>query len=140
MLNAMEWLLADGFIAINGRDRRVSELLLARGGPLLSAEQREWIALLASKPIRLYEVAEVTPGESMRLQDLLLPGRAPVLVQERTGSQQAVRFDLIAGRIIPVASHFELSGAVYAFPRNQSDGLVAELRHELEGVGPRLSK
>ena len=139
MLNAMEWLLADGFIAINGRDRRVSELLLTKGGPLLSAEQREWIELLASKPIRLYEVDEVTPGESMRLQDLLLPDRAPVLVQERTGSQQAVRFDLIAGRILPVADHFELSGAVYAIPRNRSDGLIAQLRHELEDADPDSS-
>jgi hypothetical protein len=136
MINAMEWLLADGLITVKGQERRVSELLLARGGPLLSAEQRQWIELLASKPLRLYEVAEAVPGESMRLQDLLLPGRAPVLVQEKTGSQQAVRFDLIAGRIIPVASHFELSGAVYAFPRHRSDGLIAELRHELEGIGP----
>jgi len=132
MINAMEWLLADGSIAVKGQERRVLELILARGGPLLSAGQREWIELLASKPIRLYEVAEVIPGESMRLQDILLPGRAPVLVQEKTGSRQAVRFDLIAGRIVPVDSHFELSGAVYAFPRHRSDGLIGELRRELE--------
>ena len=134
MINAMEWLLADGTITVKGQERRVTELLFARGGPVLSAGQREWIELLASKPIRLYEVAEVIPGESMRLQDLLLPQRPPVLVQERTGSRQAVRFDLIAGRILPVAGHFELSGAVYAFPRHRSDGLIAELRDELEGV------
>ena len=66
MINAMEWLLADGTIAVKGQERRVTELLFARGGPVLSAGQREWIELLASKPIRLYEVAEVIPGESMR--------------------------------------------------------------------------
>ena len=136
MINAMEWLLADGLITAKGQERRVSELILARGGPLLSAGQREWIELLASKPIRLYEVTEVMPGESMLMQDLLLPDSAPVLVQEKTGSRQAVRFDLIAGRIVPVDSHFELSGAVYAFPRNRSDGLIGELRRELEGADP----
>ena len=32
MVNATEWLLADGFFFAKGQGRRVSELLLARGG------------------------------------------------------------------------------------------------------------
>ncbi len=90
-------------------------------------------------PLSLYEVAEVVPGKSVRLQDLLLPERNPVLVQEKAGSQQMVKFDLVAARILPVDDHFELSGAVYAFPRNRSDDLIAELRHELGGVDPDSS-
>ena len=43
MTNAMEWLLADGVIIIKGEERRVSEVLLGRGGPLFSVEQRQWI-------------------------------------------------------------------------------------------------
>jgi hypothetical protein len=39
MINAMEWLLADGLITIEGEERRVSELLLRQGGPLFSAKQ-----------------------------------------------------------------------------------------------------
>src|SRR5919106_6699652 len=34
MINATEWLLADGLITIKGQERRVSELLLGQGGPL----------------------------------------------------------------------------------------------------------
>src|ERR671915_214082 len=95
MINAMEWLLADGLITIQGEEHRVSELLLGRGGPLLSAKQREWIELLATKPLGLYEVIEVVPGESMKLKGILFPEQAPVLVQEKAGSRQAVKFDLI---------------------------------------------
>jgi hypothetical protein len=48
MVNAMEWLLADGSLLIRGREHRVAELLLGRGGPLFSTEQRQWLELLMS--------------------------------------------------------------------------------------------
>jgi SEC-C motif/Protein of unknown function (DUF2384) len=136
MINAMEWLLADGLINIEGQERRVSELLLGPGGPLFSAKQREWIELLAAKPLGLYEVIDVEPGESMRLRDILFPEQAPVLVQEKAGSQQAVKFDLLAARVLYVDGHFELSGAVYSIPRHRSLDLITELRHELKGLKP----
>ena len=136
MTNAMEWLLADGVIIIKGEERRVSEVLLGRGGPLFSVEQRQWIELLAASALRLYEVVETQPGECMTLKDVLLPERMPVLVREKSGSRQVARFDLMAARLIPVKDHFELSGAVYLFPRNRSWELLEELRHELEGVEP----
>src|SRR5918992_3013529 len=136
MINAMEWLLADGLITIEGQERCVSELLLGQGGPLFSAKQREWIELMAAKPLGLYEVIDVVPGESMRLKDILFSEHEPVIVQEKAGSRQAIKFDLIAARVLPVDSHFELSGAVYSIPRHQSLDLITELRHELKGVKP----
>jgi SEC-C motif/Protein of unknown function (DUF2384) len=136
MINAMEWLLADGLITIDGQKCRVSELLLGRGGPLFSAQQREWIELMTTKPLGLYEVINVVPGESMLLKDIIFPENAPVLVQEKAGSRQAVKFDLIAARVLPVDGHFELSGAVYAIPRHRSLDLITELRHELNGLKP----
>ena len=87
-------------------------------------------------PLRLYEIVEVLPGTSMTLRDILLPQRQPVLVQEKSGSQQANRYDLIAARIVPVDAHFELSGAVYPFPRHRSWDLLEELKDELDGVEP----
>ena len=53
MANAMEWLVADGTITVKGQERRISELILGRGGrggALLSGEQRQWIELLAAVP------------------------------------------------------------------------------------------
>jgi hypothetical protein len=48
--NALEWLLAEGTISVNGNERRVSEMLLGRGGPLLAAPQRQYLELLAAAP------------------------------------------------------------------------------------------
>ena len=89
MINAMEWFLADGVMTLKGQDHRVADLLLDRGGPLFSAEQRQWIELLTAKPLRLYEIIEVIPGESMTLRDVLLPERSPVVIREKSGSRQA---------------------------------------------------
>lgn len=136
MVNPMEWLLADGLITIKGQERHVSELLLGQGGPLFSAEQRQWIELLAAKSLRLYEVVDVVSGKCMSLKDILIPEHAPVLVSEKAGSQQAVKYDLIAARIMPIDGHFELSGAMYSIPRHRSVNLITELRNELEGVEP----
>jgi hypothetical protein len=134
MTNAMEWLLSDGVMTIKGEERRVADVLLGRGGPLFSAEQRQWIQLLADSALRLYEVVEIKPGECMTLRDVLSPERPPVLAMEKLGSRQAVKFDLIAARVIPLKDHFELSGSVYLFPRNLSWELLEELRRELKGI------
>jgi hypothetical protein len=137
MINALEWLLADGVITIKGEDHRVADLLLGQGGPLFSVEQRQWIELLTAMPLRLYEVVEVRPGESMTLKDILLPPESePCLVQEKSATQQANRDDILAARLLPVEDHFELSGAVYSFPRAHSQELLEELTDELEGVEP----
>jgi hypothetical protein len=136
MINAMEWLLADGFITIKGREHRVAELLLGRGGPLFTVEQRRWIELLSTTQLRLYEIVGLIPGQSLTLKDMILPECPPVLVREKTGSEQADLNDLIAARIIPVEDHLQLSGAVYVFPRFLGCELLEELRDELEGVEP----
>ncbi len=134
MINAMEWLLADGFMTIKGQEHRVADLLLGRGGPLFSAEQRQWIEVLTNTPLRLYEIIDVTQGECMTLRDVILPDDQSVLVREKSGSQQTNQYDLIAARILPVEDHFELSGAVYSFPRHSSYDLLEELKNELEGI------
>jgi len=128
--------LAEGIMTLKGQDHRVADLLLGRGGPLFSAEQRQWIELLTAKPLRLYEIITVIPGESMTVRDVLLPERPPVIIREKSGSRQANPYDLMAARILPVGNHFELSGAVYDIPRNRSWDLLEELRDELEGVEP----
>jgi hypothetical protein len=130
LINALDWLLAEGTITVERRERRVSELLLEVGPPF-SAQQRQWIERLATTPLRLYEVVEATPGRSMSLKDVLLPERLPVLVREKTGSEEVVKFDLIATRIVPVEDHFVLS-CVYLIPRRHGLELIGKLREPLD--------
>ena len=133
LINALDWLLAEGTITVEGSERRVSELLL-EGGPRFSAQQRQWIERVAAAPLRLYEVAEMTPGRSMSLKDVLLPERLPVLVREKAGSKEVVQFDLIATRIVPVEDHFVLSGSVYLIPQRHGLELIGKLRKHLDDL------
>jgi len=49
LINALDWLLAEGTITVEGSELRVSELLL-EGGPRFSAQQRQWIERVAATP------------------------------------------------------------------------------------------
>jgi hypothetical protein len=133
LINALDWLLAEGTITVDGSERRVSELLL-EGGPLFSAPERQYLERLAAAPLRLYEVAEVTPGRSMSLKDVLLPERLPVLVREKTGSKKVLQFDLIATRIVSMEDHFVLSDSVYLIPRRHGLELIGKLRKHLDDL------
>lgn len=136
LINAMEWLIAEGHLTIKGQEQRVVALLLGLGGPLFSAEQRQWIELLATHALRLYEIVAVEPGECMTLKDLFVSDDAPIVVLERSGSRGAQIYDLLAARVIPIDGHRELSGAVYSIPRQRSFELLEELRIELGGIAP----
>jgi SEC-C motif/Protein of unknown function (DUF2384) len=135
-INAMEWLLAEGSLTIQNQEHRVSDVLLGRGGPVFSSDQRQWIEHLATRPIRIYEVVDLGPGESFTLRDVLSPEQPVALVMEKTTSKQAQLYDLIAARLMPVDDHFRLSGAVYSLPRNHSWDLLEELKDELADLEP----
>lgn len=127
-INAMEWLLAEGSIAVKGAQRNVAELLLAPGGPAFAPGQRRWIEQLRRKPLRLYDITEVLPGVGMRLCDALDTEAAPLMVQERSGSAHARIGNLIGVRIMEVDGHLEISGAAYPFSRLMNAAVLAELR------------
>ncbi len=135
-VNALEWLLAEGTISVNGHQRRVSEMLLGQSGPQFSASERQYLELLAAAPLRFYEVVGVTPGTSMSLKDILLPEREPVLVMEKAGTEHLVKFDLLGTRILSVDGNFILSGAMYPISRERGLELIEKLRKELHGLAP----
>jgi hypothetical protein len=131
-INAMEWLLAEGELVpeADGEPRSALELVLGPGGPLLSAEQREFLAQLARRPLRPYEVLESRPNEGLLLHDLLVEAEPPVWVNERSGSRQLVQWDVLGARVLAVGSGHILSGAVYPFAVDERLDIVEDIRRE----------
>ena len=141
-INAMEWLLAEGSIAVKGAQRNVAELLLGTGGPAFTPGQRSWIEQLRRQPLRLYDITEVLPGVGMRLCDALDTEAAPVMVYEKSGSEHAQIGNLIGVRIMEVGGRHEISGSAYPFSRLMNTSLLAELHAVVEDAavqGERLS-
>jgi len=131
-INAMEWLLAEGSIAVKGAQRNVADLLLGPGGPAFSASQRSWIEQLRRRPLRLYDVTEVLPGVGMHLRAALDTEAPPVMVYEKSGSANVQIGSQIGVRIMDVDGHHEISGAAYPFSRLMNASLLAELHAVVE--------
>lgn len=66
--------------------------------PNLSEGERAYLRILKSSSMRLYEVEDLVPGDSLTLKDLLEGER--VTVQEKAGSRGLHRFDWIATRVV----------------------------------------
>ncbi|HVT19327.1 MAG TPA: hypothetical protein VHQ90_24500 [Thermoanaerobaculia bacterium] len=128
-LNAYEWLLAEGAVEVGGVFRRVMDLVLGAGGPPLLVEQRSWLEALARHPLKLYEVQEAVPGEGVRVKEVVSKGSAPVWVQERSASQNLVRWEILGARLIEVGEdRWEFSGGVYPLVRESLPVLIRRLR------------
>lgn len=116
-LNSMEWLIAEGQILIKDKYRLVTDVLLGIGGPLFTVDQRRWIEQLSERPMRLYDVTDVVPGQQMTLCDALDTNAPPIIVLEKSGSQASLIGFQIGVRLMEVDGHYELSGGVYPFSR-----------------------
>ena len=139
-INAMEWLLAEGSIAVKGVQRNVADLLVGPGGPAFTPGQRSWIEQLRRQPLRLYDITEVLPGVGMRLCDALDTEEAPVMVYEKSGSKHAQVGNLIGVRIMDVDGHHEISGSAYPFSLLMNASLLAELHAVVEDAAVRGEK
>ncbi len=127
-INLTEWLLAEGSLAVRGAPQRMADLLLGRTGPALSPPQREWLAQLAQRPLRLYTVTQAVPGQQVTLCDALDLDAAPQTVMERAGSMALEPGAVIGCRLMQVDTHVELSGAVCVFSLLAAPAVLASLR------------
>ncbi len=135
-LNLTESLLAVGDIIVEGEYRRVSELLLGRHGPLLTVGQRGWLAQLAEKPLRLYDITDVVPGSGMTLCDALDVEQPPIVVTEHSASRGVRPGQQIGARVMAVAGHCEFSAAIYPFSMMSGRAVLEDLRGMLAQPSP----
>ena len=128
-INLTEWLLAQGSILVKGDSRRIADYLIGPFGPALTVGQRDWIQQLAQRPLRLYRVTDVRPGEQITLCDAILGDAEPVVVSERSGSQSIKPGMFVGVRIMRAGDRFELSGAAYQFSILAGQALADRLGH-----------
>ncbi len=139
-LNAFEWVLAEGEISPpedEDDSLPVMELVLSEGGPLMDANERRYLQLLATEPIDLYEVVEAEPGEGLWLVSTLADEPTRFWVRERSASRSLREGDIFAARVLPCQPSV-LTGAVYAFNRPQYLALRGRLLEGPRGSGGLL--
>lgn len=82
----------------------------------LTAGERNYLLIMKASSMRLYEVEELTPGDSLTLRDLIEGDR--VTVQEKAASRTLHRFDWIATRVVAsgASGRPELEGLMHVAP------------------------
>jgi len=139
-INAGEWLIARGAIQARSVLREINGYLLGRDGPYLTPGQRDWIAQLRARPLRLYRVTDVRPGEGLTLLDEFDPQAEPQHVREISASRTAHPGMLMGARIMQVEAgaaadaHWELSGAIYPFSKLREAPVLARVGRVLTGA------
>lgn len=131
-VNIGEWLLADAELDINGRDVKANDLILGKGGPLLTAHGREWLQELAKRPLSLYEVREVTKGKGLILADMVNPDKPPIEIREKAATGFLAPWDTFGARLVWQDDSFVMSGAVYPMERETALDCLEEIKSELE--------
>jgi len=103
------------------------DLFLERN-PQLSPGMRGYLLLLRETALRLYEVADLSPGESLTLRDVI--GGARITVRERRGSRSLNRHALVAARVIPrgPSGHPEIESGCLHLPNLIREQAISQLK------------
>jgi len=131
-VNIGEWLLTDAELDIDGKSIKAAELILGKGGPLLSAHCRNWLLELKKRSLSLYEVRKVIKGKGLILADMVNPDLPPVKIREKTATSFLVPWDTFGARLVWQDDSFVLSGAVYPMERETALACLAEIKSEIE--------
>jgi hypothetical protein len=107
-------------------DRNLIDDYLERRGWRESPVGRRYLTALRGSRISLYEVVDVSRGHHVDLRDLVCGGDVR-RVHEHLGTQQLVRWDRLAARVLPMAGKNTFSGGILPFPHDTAEELLAAL-------------
>lgn len=96
---------------------------LKRRGWKETATTRTYLEALRDSVMSIYEVVDVTPGDSFLARDLVRGGD-PVRVSDERATQTLVPWDIIAARVLTVRGANRLTTAVLAFDRDLAQDLL----------------
>jgi hypothetical protein len=118
------WLLFD-FEVEPGRT--FSDLFLERRDWGLDPREHDYIGRLRQSWMSLYQVEDVERGHGLLVRDLLT--RQRTFVHERMASEEAVRWDLLAARLLPEENGtMRFEGGIYFFDITDRSELLNALK------------
>ncbi|RPJ58952.1 MAG: hypothetical protein EHM23_15810, partial [Acidobacteria bacterium] len=122
------WFLWDCALADGGR---VVDRFLEIG-PLLSLGERQYLTLMRETTVRLYEVVDLSPGESVTLVEL--PSGARTRVREKSASRSLCRGALLAARIIGrgASGQPEIEFGLLSIPELVRDQVLSQVSKQHE--------
>jgi hypothetical protein len=120
-------------------DKNIIDDYLKRRGWRESVPGRRYLQQLRDSVLSLYEVVEVSPGHHCDLRDLVRDGKT-FRVYECMGTQNLVKWDRIAARVLMMNGKQVFSGGILPFPREASQSLLRVLTESQKQFKKELSR
>jgi hypothetical protein len=103
-----------------------AEVYLKRAGWREAPAARRYLEAMASSRLGLYEIVEVQRDRGLVLSDLLQEGPS-VFVHEKSATHSALRWDVIAARVVSLLEKQVLTGGILRFYRDSAERLIESL-------------
>ncbi len=109
-------------------DRNVVDDYLKRRGWRESVPGRRYLQQLRDSVLSLYEVVDVSQGRHCDLRDLLREHEGKIIrVYEHMGTQNLVKWDQLAARVMKSNDRYVFSGGILPFSRETAQSLLRML-------------
>lgn len=127
----------------NGKPWNFIDAFMKKDYRLLNKEQREYIKLLRNSYMSIYEVLEVTPGESMLVKNLI-EDEAPILVSEKSATQQIVKWTKLGMRLVHLEDGRTVAGGgLLSMPSEAADeviSLIQMMTNKMKNLSAQFKK
>ena len=120
-------------------DKNIIDDYLKRRGWRESVPGRRYLQQLRDSVLSLYEVVAVAPGHHCDLRDLVRDGET-FRVHEHMGTQNLVKWDRLAARVLNMNGQHIFSGGILPFPREASQSLLRVLTESRKQFNKELSR
>ncbi|HEC12568.1 MAG TPA: hypothetical protein ENI80_04870 [Acidiferrobacteraceae bacterium] len=120
-------------------DRNIIDDYLKRRGWRESVHGRRYLQQLRDSVLSLYEVVEVSPGHHCDLRDLVRDSKI-IRVHEHMGTQNLVKWDRIAARVLNTNGKLTFSGGILPFPQEAAQSLLKMLTKSRKQFNKGLSR
>jgi uncharacterized protein (DUF2384 family) len=107
-------------------NKNIIDDYLKRRGWRESVAGRRYLQQLRDSVLSLYEVVEVSPGQHCDLCDLVRGGKT-IRVHEHMGTQNLVKWDRLAARVLNTNGKHIFSGGILPFPQEAAQSLLRVL-------------
>ncbi len=132
-INAYEWALVEGHTRENLDAIPLLDLVLGHGGPIMEADQRQFLESLRHAHLNLYEVVGSKAGHSLKVRELLGddPQTRWVFSPSFSKGEMSRPGTVVGLRLIP-GTPWRHTMAAYYFPGSWTAGVLKHLRKNLE--------
>ena len=104
-----------------------------------SVRGRRYLEQLRDSVLSLYEVVELERGKHCDIKDLIRNGK-PVRVYERMGTQNLVKWDRLAARIVKLDGKHYFTGGILPLQHEVSNDLLEHLNQQRKVLEAQLKK